>query len=104
MLLKSNSRYLRVEKNGYTGLLLCKLTPEEKFTEEELLPIVYDKLYYESNNQFFFEKGSKKGFFPQQKEPSCNEVKKCTFHFYEIEKYGKRGYLDIKTFEEYFFE
>ena len=98
-----NLYYLRVEKNGYKGLLLCKLTPEEKFTEEELLPIVYDKLYYESNNQFFFEKDNKKGFYPQQKEPSYNGVKKCTFHFYEIEKGGKRGYLDIKTFKEYFF-
>ena len=99
--------YLSVEKNGHEGLYVYNFTEgkDEKITGRELLPMVYDMIYYHAtiDNQAFFyiEKGGKKGFYPTQKDPIYDRLEQISASFYRFEKDGKRGYLDGISFKEF---
>ena len=99
--------YLSVEKNGCKGLYIYNFTEgkDEKITGRELLPMVYDMIYYHAtiDNQAFFyiEKGGKKGFYPTQKDPIYDRLEQVSASFYRFEKDGKSGYLDGISFKEF---
>lgn len=98
--------YLSVEKNGCKGLYMYHFTEgkDEKITGRELLPMVYDVIYYHAtiDNQAFFyiEKGGKKGFYPTQKDPIYDHLEQVSASFYRFERDGIKGYLDGSSFNE----
>ena len=73
-------------------------------TGKELLPIVYDHIQQQDNGLIYFYLNGKVGIYPEQEKPLYDSIQPLTHSFYRITKNGKQGYLDIKTFEEYFFE
>ena len=73
-------------------------------TGKELLPIVYDHIQQQGNGFIYFYLNGKIGIYPQQKTATYSAIEPETRSFFRIIKDGKKGYLDIKTFQEYFFE
>ena len=73
-------------------------------TGKELLPIAYDHIQQQDNGLIYFYLNGKIGIYPQQKTATYSAIEPETRSFFRIIKDGKKGYLDIKTFEEYFFE
>ena len=98
--------YLSVEKNGCKGLYMYHFTEgkDKKITGRELLPMVYDMIYYHAtiDNQpfFYIEKGGKKGFYPTQKDPIYDHLEQVSASFYRFERDGIKGYLDGISFNE----
>jgi len=98
--------YLSVEKNGCKGLYMYHFTEgkDKKITGRELLPMVYDMIYYHAtiDNQpfFYIEKGGKKGFYPTQKDPIYDHLEQVSASFYRFERDGIKGYLDSISFNE----
>ena len=73
-------------------------------TGKELLPIAYDHTQQQDNGLIYFYLNGKIGIYPQQKTATYSAIEPETRSFFRIIKDGKKGYLDIKTFQEYFFE
>ena len=79
--------------------------PDSFVIGKELLPIVYDHIQQQGNGLIYFYLNGKIGIYPQQKTATYSAIEPAETHsFYRITKNGKKGYLDIKTFQEYFFE
>lgn len=72
-------------------------------TGKELLPIAYDHIQQQDNGLIYFYLNGKIGIYPQQKTATYSAIEPETRSFFRIIKDGKKGYLDIKTFKEYFF-
>lgn len=72
-------------------------------TGKELLPIAYDHIQQQDNGLIYFYLNGKIGIYPQQKTATYSAIDPETRSFFRIIKNGKKGYLDIKTFKEYFF-
>jgi len=73
-------------------------------TFKEVLPIEYDKiesLYF--NGPICIYKDSKINFYPNHMNVNFEYIQKKTDSFYEIRKNGISGWLDVKTFKEYYF-
>ena len=71
---------------------------------KELLPIAYDHIQQQDNGLIYFYLNGKIGIYPQQKTATYSAIEPETRSFFRIIKDCKKGYLDIKTFKEYFFE
>lgn len=69
-----------------------------------LLPITFDKIEKREDQLVYIYKNGKVGIYPEQEKPLYDSIQPLTRSFYRITKNGKKGYLDIKTFQEYFFE
>ena len=117
---------VRVERNGKYGLFEYDIDFDMKspYKEEdsdvssskkvrkyadsyiigkELLPIAYDHIQQQDNGLIYFYLNGKIGVYPQQKTATYSAIDPETRSFFRIIKNGKKGYLDIKTFKEYFF-
>lgn len=117
---------VRVERNGKYGLFEYDIDFDMKspYKEEdsdvssskkvhkyaysyligkELLPIAYDHIQQQDNGLIYFYLNGKIGIYPQQKTATYSAIEPETRSFFRIIKDGKKGYLDIKTFKEYFF-
>ena len=77
--------------------------PDSFVIGKELLPIVYDHIQQQDNGLIYFYLNGKIGIYPQQKTATYSAIEPETRSFFRIIKDGKKGYLDIKTFKEYFF-
>ena len=76
-------------------LFFCSLSVEAQYTLST--PKEIDVIAVDEQVVFTFYHIKENGV------PLYTKLKKCAFHFYEIGKNGKQGYLDIRTFKEYFF-
>ena len=77
--------------------------PDSFVIGKELLPIVYDHIQQQDNGLIYFYLNGKIGIYPQQKTATYSAIEPETRSFFRIIKDSKKGYLDIKTFKEYFF-
>ncbi|MDO4880674.1 MAG: hypothetical protein Q3983_05290 [Capnocytophaga sp.] len=97
---------LRIRKRKKYGLVEYKLDYEEnniKVIKGKIkLPFEYDDIKQQSDGLIYIYQGKKVGIYPQQTIPPYDYIERKTNSFYEIKKDGKRGYLDIQTFKEYF--
>lgn len=84
---------------------------EELFTKKgnitltQVLPIVYNQIVQNpTDGLVYLYKDNKINIFPKYMRTNFEVFNQKTTSFYEITKNGKRGWLDIKTFKEYYFE
>ena len=121
-----HTEIVRVERNGKYGLFEYDIDFDMKspykeedsdvssskkvrkyadsyLTGKELLPIAYDHIQQQDNGLIYFYLNGKIGIYPQQKTATYSAIEPETRSFFRIIKDGKKGYLDIKTFKEYFF-
>ncbi len=70
---------------------------------EEVLPIKYDSIQLNPKNGLvYFYKKKKIGLFPKHKTVQYDSLIEKTKSFYLFTRKGKKGWLDLNTFEEYF--
>lgn len=97
---------IRVKKAGKYGLVKYDLkyttNSIQKINGKVVLPFEFDDIKQENDGLIYIFKNNKVGIYPQQTIPEYNYITKKTNSFYQIKKNGKEGYLDIKTFKEYF--
>ena len=97
---------IRVKKAGKYGLVKYDLeyttNSIQKINGKVVLPFEFDDIKQENDGLIYIFKNNKLGIYPQQTIPEYNYITKKTNSFYQIKKKGKEGYLDIKTFKEYF--
>ncbi len=78
----------------------CQIIPTE-----EILPIVYDSMVLGGkNNLIYLYKDNKIAIYPNFEKPVFDKVERKTPSFYAILRNGKKGWLDINTFKEYYFD
>ncbi len=93
-----NSEYINAER--YYGGFNCQITPTK-----EILPIVYDSMVLGGANKLvFLYQDNKIGIYPNFEKPVFDKVERKTPSFYAILRNGKKGWLDINTFKEYYFD
>ncbi|WP_157972807.1 hypothetical protein [Aureibaculum luteum] len=69
----------------------------------EALPLVYDNIEMNTKDGLiYFYKEGKVGIYPNHKTTQFDSIEQITRSFYKISKDGKQGWLDIKTFNEYY--
>jgi hypothetical protein len=68
------------------------------------LPARFDSITKEKNGLIRFYKKGKIGIFPSHKSVQYKSLEKVTDCFYRIRRRNKKGWLNIKTMEEYFFD
>ena len=117
---KENANFVYVKRNGKWGLYVYDyfllLDPEGERKDnvtvfaptyikgKELLPITFDLVERSlTDDSIYIYENGKKGYY-LQKKAIYDTLYPITRYFYLFEKNGKKGYLDIKTFQEYFFE
>ena len=94
-----------VKKNGKYGLMNYPYHEDAQPLEANvLLPITFDKIEKREDQLVYIYKNGKVGIYPEQEKPLYDSIQPLTHSFYRITKNGKQGYLDIRTFKEYFFE
>ena len=72
---------------------------------KEVLPIVYDNIQqHPINGLVYLYKNEQKGIYPQYTQTDLSSLNEKTSSFYSIHKNGKWGWIDLKTFKEYYFE
>lgn len=119
------SSYLKVKKNKKYGIYTYSYEKEESnfISDEiletrkdvhlptkpakvkELLPIRFDAIEYNNQDgQILFYKNNKVGIFPRDKTVVYDELKKDSQSFYSFTKNCKKGWLDIKTYTEYYLD
>ncbi len=76
--------------------------PTKCITGKVVLTIDNDSVNFGKDGLIYFYKGGKSGIFPRHTSVQYDEIRKQTDTFYHIVREGKRGWLDIKTDEEYF--
>ncbi|WP_430412539.1 hypothetical protein [Kordia sp.] len=68
------------------------------------LPTQFDSIALEKNGIIRFYKNNKVGIFPTHRTVQYDLLEKVTDHFYRIRRKKKRGWLNIGTMEEFFFD
>ena len=72
---------------------------------KEVLPIVYNQIQQNTNTGLIYlYKDNKIGLYPNLISTSFSVFDEKTTSFYKITKNEKQGWLDIKTFKEYYFD
>lgn len=72
---------------------------------KELLPIEYNQIQQNTNTGLvYLYKNIQIGIFPEHPETTFDSFNQKTTSFYEITKNEQKGWLDIRTFTEYYFE
>lgn len=72
---------------------------------KEVLPIVYNQIQQNTNTGLIYlYKDNKIGIYPDHINTSFSVFDEKTTSFYKITKNEKQGWLDIKTFKEYYFD
>jgi len=72
---------------------------------KEVLPVVYDSIQqHPINGLVYLYKNDKKGIYPKHPTADFSSFDEKTRSFYSINKNGKWGWIDLKTFKEYYFE
>ncbi|WP_062060013.1 hypothetical protein [Aquimarina longa] len=71
---------------------------------QEVLPLVYDRIQMDSNNGLIYlYKDNLIGIYPNHISTTFEVFERKTSSFYRIVKDGKQGWIDIRTFKEYYF-
>lgn len=71
---------------------------------KEVLPIVYDNIQqHPISGLVYLYKNEQKGIYPQHTQTAFSSFDEKTRSFYSIYKNGKWGWIDLKTFREYYF-
>jgi hypothetical protein len=71
---------------------------------KEVLPIIYDSIELNPDDGLvYLVKDNMWGIYPNHINTSFQTFYKKTRSFYKIVKNGKQGWVDIKTFKEYYF-
>ena len=76
--------------------------PTKCITGKVVLAIDNDSVNFGKDGLIYFYKAGKVGIFPRHASVQYDEIRRQTDSFYHIVREGKRGWLDIKTNEEYF--
>ena len=76
--------------------------PTKGITGKVVLAIDNDSVNFGKDGLIYFYKAGKVGIFPRHASVQYDEIRRQTDSFYHIVREGKRGWLDIKTNEEYF--
>lgn len=95
-------QWLRVQQGKLFGLFEYEYHNSNQLKGKQLLPIAFNKIEQDKNERILFYQNGKVGVFPQFTTPQYDVLVPITNAFYQIEKNGKQGYLDIKTMTEYF--
>lgn len=97
-------RYVCIKKGDKEGLFVYSALldePNVRDTREELLPFDYDKIELKQEEKLIYiYKDNKVAIYPKT-NMFYDYLEKTSPSFYRFERGGKRGYLDIHTFEEY---
>lgn len=79
-------------------------TKKGSVTLKQILPIKYNHiLQNEDNGLIYLYSNNQIGIYPYHITTSFDFFNKRTTSFYKISKNGKQGWIDIKTFKEYYF-
>ncbi|MEW7277374.1 hypothetical protein ABW636_02115 [Aquimarina sp. 2201CG1-2-11] len=71
---------------------------------QEVFPIIYDRIQMNSNNGLvYLYKDGMIGIYPKHPTTSFEVFEQKTTSFYKIRKHKKQGWIDIRTFKEYYF-
>lgn len=97
--------------NATTGDTIFIAVPEPiSYTKKgeiklnQILPTEYNHIQQnEINGLIYLYKNNQIGIYPNHIITSFDKFKKKTTSFYEISKNEKQGWIDIRTFEEYYF-
>ena len=95
-------QWLRVQQGNLFGLFEYKYHESNQLKGKELLPIAFNKIEQDKNERILFYQNGKAGVFPEFTTPQYDVLVPITNAFYQIEKNGRKGFLDIYTLEEYF--
>ncbi|MBJ2174829.1 hypothetical protein JBL43_11315 [Aureibaculum sp. A20] len=69
----------------------------------EVLPLIYDNIEMNTNDGLiYFYKDNKVAIYPNHKTVQFDSMEQVTKSFYKISRDGKNGWLDTKTFKEYY--
>lgn len=97
--------------NGDTIFVPIDVAPIEPFSFvikgssmlKQVLPIIYTEIQQNpADGLIYVHKDNKIGIYPNHMHTDFEVFKQKTTSFYEITKNGKQGWLDIKTFKEYY--
>lgn len=79
-------------------------TKKGKIKLNQILPTEYNHIQQnEINGLIYLYKNNQIGIYPNHIITSFDKFKEKTTSFYEISKNEKQGWIDIRTFEEYYF-
>lgn len=122
--------YLKIIRNGKSGIIKCNY-PFDVKNESTILDTIYPDFFpekiisykpkkinpeivFQINNDsivynryhrlIYFYRDSKVGLYPRHKNVVFDSITRKTNSFYRIVKNGKKGWLDIHTNNEYYFE
>jgi hypothetical protein len=95
-------QWLRVQQGNLFGLFEYEYHKSHQLKGKQLLPIAFDKIEQDKNEQILFYQNGKVAIYPQFSTPQYDVLVPITNAFYQIEKNGRKGFLDIYTLEEYF--
>lgn len=93
---------LRVQQGNLFGLFEYEYHKSHQLKGKQLLPIAFNKIEQDKNERILFYQNGKVGIYPQFTTPQYDVLVPITDAFYQIEKNGRKGFLDIYTLEEYF--
>ncbi|MGG6231003.1 hypothetical protein [Tenacibaculum sp. SDUM215027] len=79
-------------------------TKKGSIEPKQILPVKYNSIFQnEDNGLIYLYNNNQIGIYPYHTTTSFDFFNKKTTSFYEISKNGKQGWIDIITFEEYYF-
>ena len=79
-------------------------TKKGKIKLNQILPTEYNRIQQsEINGLIYLYKNNQIGIYPNHIITSFDKFKEKTTSFYAISKNGKQGWIDIRTFQEYYF-
>ena len=91
-----------MQQGNLFGLFEYEYHKSHQLKGKQLLPIAFNKIEQDKNEQILFYQNGKVAIYPQFSTPQYDVLVPITNAFYQIEKNGRKGFLDIYTLEEYF--
>ncbi|WP_158976210.1 hypothetical protein [Cellulophaga sp. L1A9] len=104
---KEKPAYFISERTKDTIFLLptrpLNFSKKGNVTLHRVLPEVYELINQNSKDGLIYLYNNNQiGIYPQHITPDFDQFKQKTTSFYQITKNGKKGWIDIKTFKEFF--